>query len=761
MHTTFASSIRGFSRFLPAAGRRGGASPARALKLGIMAILAGIAAGVPGAAHAQTLDCARAAKVVSVLLKSHFSIQTFDDELSQRMFDQYLKILDPGKVYFTAADFKELKDKYEKSFDDYIGKENCEPVSEIMKRFNRRFDETLPVIAKMIDMDHDFKVDEYMVVDRKEIDWAGTADEISDRWRKRIKYQVLQQRNAKEDIKKIREKLHKRFQLQAKRNNERTTSDMYGIFLDAAAVSLDPHSDYFTEDEIEEFRINNRLSLEGIGAVLGSEDGFTTIQSLVPGGAAARTGKLKEKDKIIAVAQGSGPMVNVFDMDLREVVRFIRGPRGSEVRLQIRREEESGVTNFEVPVIREQIQLEERAARSFVYDLKAKDREGKEKSYKVGLIDLPSFYFDFQGRQNKKTDFRSSSEDVKKQIESLKKRKVDAIAIDLRSNGGGALEESIKIAGFFIESGPVVQVKGLEGEPYVYSDEDPELLYDGPLIVMINRNSASASEIFAGAIKDYNRGLIVGDSHTFGKGTVQNVSEIPGLPGSIKITIQKFYRPLGASTQLEGVPSDIVLPSIFDELEIGEKYYDYALDFSRVGAAEVKDYKETGSLVEGIRKASEARVGKNPLFGEVKDAIDKYRAGKAERSRISLREGADKPEDEAGIDEDEEASSSRSKDAEVQRIDLINKDAYVQEAMMIAGDYVNALAKSPLPASYRLPDVKEDNKVASKEAGGKAETANDGKAADKAGNPKKSGDGDKGPDVKSTEKKKEGPKHID
>ncbi len=662
---------------------------------------------------AQSLDCARSSQVVAVLLKHHFSIQTFDDELSQRMFDQYLKILDPGKLYFIKADFDEFAGKYEKKFDDFLGKNQCEPVTEIMKRFNRRFDEVMPVISKLIDSEHDFTIDEHMVIDRKDLAWGIDATELKDRWRKRIKFLHLQLKNAGDDPKKIREKLHKRFQLQAKRNNERTTSDMYGIFLDAAATSLDPHSDYFTEDEIEEFRIGNRLSLEGIGAVLNSEDGFTTIQSLVPGGAAARTGKLKDKDKIIAVAQGEGTPVDVIDMDVREVVKLIRGPRGTEVRLTIVREEKAGVSKFVVPVTREQIELEDKAARSFVYNVNAKNREGKIEVRKIGVIDLPSFYFDFQGRQDKKKGYKSSSEDVKREITKLKEQKVDAIVVDLRSNGGGALEESIKIAGFFIESGPVVQVKGLEGEPYVYSDDDEAILYDGPLIVMINKQSASASEIFAGAIKDHNRGVIIGDSHTFGKGTVQNVSEIPGQPGSIKITIQKFYMPLGASTQLEGVPADIVLPSILEELEIGEKYQDYALDFSRVTAAKVKDYKMVGALVEPLKVATQSRITQNKKFVEIQDEITKYKASKLERSRVSLKEGADQTSEEEK-QETEALAERQKKDPEVERVELLNRDAYLQEALLIASDYQSLLQKQPTPISYELPDVKEEAKIAEK-----------------------------------------------
>ncbi|MCX6119813.1 MAG: S41 family peptidase, partial [Proteobacteria bacterium] len=519
------------------------------------------------------LDCQQVRLLTQLYyLKIHFGYSDFNDELSKRSLDLLIRAWDPGKLYFLQSDVERFEAAYQTKIDDLVNQANCKFITDIVETYGKRFEEQNRNIDKILEMTHDFSVDEYMEVDRKKIAWAKTSDELADRWRKRLKFQVKGLSETIKEPAKIKEKMKKRIELTRKRHAETTQGQVFGIFLNSFAMALDPHSDYMGPDELEDFRINTRLSLEGIGAVLRSEEGFTTIQSLVPGGAAAQSGQIKVDDKIVAVAQAAEAPVDVIDMDLRDVVKLIRGKENTEVRLTIVREEKGVNVKLVVPLKRQKVQLTDRAAKSKLHEVEFMDGSVK-KTAKIGVIVLPSFYMDFEGREKKQKNFRSSSTDMLREIESLKAKGVEYIVVDLRNNGGGSLDESVKVTGLFIPKGPVVQVRGNDGSPTVLDDRDPAVAWDGPLAVMINRQSASASEIFAGAIQDYGRGIIIGDSHTFGKGTVQNMNDISEKLGAVKVTISKFYRPSGSSTQLKGVESDIVLPDLMDEIEMGEKFY--------------------------------------------------------------------------------------------------------------------------------------------------------------------------------------------
>ena len=648
----------------------------------------------------MALNCQQVKLLTGVYFKMHFSQHTFDNELSEKTLDSFIKSWDPGKIYFLQADVDNFKTKYSTKLDDMIQKDDCSVIDSIVDVYSKRFQERQKTIAKFVDSKFDFTVDEYMNIDRKKMKWAKTVEEIEDRWRKRIKFSAMQLNNTVKDIPKVREKLKKRYELALKRHNDLTSDDAYSAFLNAFSNSLDPHSTYLDAETLEDFRISTRLSLEGIGAVLRTEDGITTIQSVVPGGAAAKTKKVKAEDKIIAVAQGEEPPVDVIDMDLREVVKLIRGTGGTEVRLTIVREVAGDTKQVLIPIIREKIQLQDRAAKSFVHDVDV-DIKGKKIKLKIGVIDLPSFYMDFEGRQNRESNFKSSSADMKREILALNKQKVDGIVVDLRSNGGGALDESITIAGLFFDEGPVVQIKDKRGTIYVQNDEDGKTFYDGPLVVMINRQSASASEIFAGAIQDYKRGLIVGDDHTFGKGTVQNLNDIDEKLGAIKVTISNFYRPSGASTQLKGVSSDIKLPSILDEYDIGEKFYDYALPWEKIKASKYKQNDVVTQYIAKLEKLSTERIIKNKDFDEVREAIAKFKKNEEERSRVSLSEA---PKTKDGPDiavEDEDFDGTEHN---------LAKDLNLQETLRITADYVRMLKKQPT-GIIDLPEVK-DMKIA-------------------------------------------------
>ncbi len=646
------------------------------------------------ATSAHALTCHEVRQLTAHYLRLHHSYNNFDDELSRRTLDSFVKAWDPGKVYFLAADIEVFKNKYATRLDDMINAANCSAIEFIANTYSKRFRERQVQINKLIAKKYDFTKEEFLTIDRKKLRFAKTTEELTERWRKRIKFQFLQLNGTIKDVKTVREKLVKRYKIATKRHNELTSDDLYGMFLDAFSNSLDPHSDYLPPEALEDFRIQTRLSLEGIGAVLRSEDGFTTIQSLVPGGAAYKTGKVEIDDKIVSVGEGEKPPVDVIDMDLREVVKLIRGPRGTEVRLSIVRQKGGEAKKIIVPIIREKVQLKDRAAKSYVFEVPVPKSKNK---YHIGVIDLPSFYMDFEGRHARKANFKSSSVDMLKEIKKLKsgKKKVDAIIVDLRSNGGGSLEESIKVAGLFIDKGPVVQTKGINNTPYVQNDEDSRTHYDGPLLLLIDRQSASASEIFAGAIKDYERGLIVGDHHTFGKGTVQNLSDLSPRLGAIKVTISKFYRPSGASTQLKGVESDIMLPSVADSFEIGEKHYDYALEWEKIKPVRHRNYNMVQPYLAQLKQASDKRVKVSKGFQEVKDSIAKFDAKKEERSRVSLRQ---KTKEELVKEEKEK----KKDEEEIKRDEFGNplpdfsKDVYLKEALHIAVDYSRLLKRKKI-----------------------------------------------------------------
>ena len=705
---------------------------ARGLVTGLKGAVLSLLALSAFAADGLALNCQQTRQLVGVYLKMHFSHHEFDAELSHRTLDNLIKSWDSGKVYFLKSDVKEFEDKYAAKLNELIMDADCRPIEQLAKTFAKRFNERQKMINDWIGAKHDFKVDESMLIDRKKMDYAATTEEVSDRWRQRVKFQLLQLKGTLKDMDKAKEKLHKRYVLAEKRQNELTSDDMYTIFLNSFSLALDPHSEYMSPESLEDFRISTRLSLEGIGAVLRSEDGFTTIQSLVPGGAAANTGKVKANDKIIAVAQGEEPPVDVIDMDLREVVKQIRGAHGTEVRLTLVREDTGKTTQLIVPIIREQIQLKDRAAKSAVYPLTINEPDGSTKQIKVGVIDLPSFYMDFEGRQNHEKGYKSSSVDMLNEVNKLKKAGVDAMVVDLRSNGGGSLDESIDIAGLFFDKGPVVQIKDTRGTVFVQKDEDGKTAYAGPLLVMINRQSASASEIFAGAIQDYQRGLIIGDTHTFGKGTVQNLNDIDEKLGAIKVTISKFYRPSGSSTQLKGVESDIVLPDLMDDYEIGEKHYDYALPWEKIPSSDYKAFSQvTPEIIKPLKEASKVRVAKDKGYEKIFAAIKEYKSSEEQRSKVSLKEepgdGKADPKKDA---KDKTFAKSDKKEGKAKKSDAKDKkkspddddedgdkaplaeDFQLQEALRIAADYSQMLSKKPLPKNIVILQLDKASNVA-------------------------------------------------
>ncbi len=658
-----------------------------------------------------SLNCMSTGELQKYYLRYHLSIHNFDSELSKRMFSNMVKYWDPGKMYFLQGDIDALQKKHEASLSQIVTAKSCQGIDDIFNIYAKRVAEVYEKIDQMIQAEKfDFTTDEKMNLDRKNLPYPKTLEESWGRWRQRVKFQYLQLKKSIKTDAEIRKKLKHRYELAKKRQKELTSKEIYEAALDSFASALDPHTNYMPPVQMEEFKIATSLSLQGIGALLRYEDGFTYVQSLVPGGVAQKSGLIKPDDRIDAVAQGKGNKlkdnnaaapVDVIDMDLKDVVKLIRGPKGTEVRLTIRRQDKEIIA----PLIRDSIQLEDSAAKLQLYEVETKEKAKPSRMLKVAVIDLPSFYMDFDGRQAHKKDFRSSSRDVEALLKKVAGQKIDAVVLDIRLNGGGSLDEAINVSGKFLGSGPMVQTKAATGQPYVSQYEGPAI-YTGPLVVIIDRQSASASEILAGAIKDYMRGIVVGSKHTFGKGTVQVLNDLSdgerdaaqGLHaktgeqlGAVKITMSKFYRPHGESTQLRGVTSDIVLPNVSDHGEMGEEFYDNPLPWEQVAPAAHKNYNMVSSdIINTLQKTSVERVSKSKEFKEIQDAIVEYEKNKTDRYLVSLKEKTKK--ELAEEEKKQKEAEKKYKDATASTVD---NDAILREAVQVAADYSCLLGKVP------------------------------------------------------------------
>ncbi len=669
----------------------------------------------------------------------HYEADVFDDELSQRTLDNFIKTLDPGKLYFLESDVEGLRDSYGTRLDDLARASSCSALNAVLGSYANRFTKRQPTIRKWIDAAHDFSIDESLEIDRKKREFATDETVMEERWRRRIKYQLLNLKQTLGEIGEAREKLHKRYDLGEKYLSELDSMEIASIFLNAFSTALDPHSSYYSPDALEDFRIATSLSLEGIGAVLRSEYGMTKVQKLMPGGPAEKSGLLKVNDKIITVTQADGESVDVIDMKLRDVVKHIRGQRGTEVLLTVVREEMDKTVRKEIPIVRDKIVIKDGEAKAYTYPVQVHEDPNNPRQYLIGVIRLPSFYIDFSGRKNGETDYKSCSADVRRLIEKLKDEEIDAVVMDIRNNSGGSLDEAVAIAGLFFDRGPVVQVENTGGGKQVLADTDSATYYDGPLMVLINRNSASSSEIFSGAIQDYGRGIIVGDSHTFGKGTVQNVREVRnGELGAIKVTISQFFRPGGSSTQLRGVLSDIVLPDIVDEYKVGEKFYDYALPWKKIEEASFARFNLVDNWLEPLRAASESRVQADPDFHKIMEDINEFRAKEATRTLVSLKEEEKEDEEEhpdspllaeesleTGEDEDvngddalvTENDLGEETEAVIEEEEVVadedakpslEKDSHLRETLAVIADYLQVLQKKEL-AEVSYPELEDIN----------------------------------------------------
>ncbi len=519
--------------------------------------------------------------VVELLKRHHYSKPPLDDKRSEIIYQSYLKLLDPARSYFLASDIAEF-DKWRFQFDDFLKSGDLQPGFTIYKRYldriKSRLDFAIAQLNKGVDK-IDLTTHETLLVDRKDAPWPKNEAELDDLWRKRVKDEVLRLKIAGKDPAKIQETLTKRYKNQLARLGQTRSEDIFQAYLNTFAMSYDPHTNYLSPDSAENFDINMSLSLEGIGAVLQSDNDNVKIVRLVPAGPAAKTKQVATADKIIGVAQGDKEMVDVIGWRLDEVVKLIRGPKGSVVRLEIipASNAPSDQTTKIVSITREAVKLEEQAAKKSILHL---NQDGKD--YKLGVIEIPAFYLDFKAYRAGDPEYKSTTRDVKKLLTELQSEKVDGVVIDLRNNGGGSLQEATELTSLFIDKGPTVLVRNADGKVDVLEDENSGAFYKGPMALLVNRLSASASEIFAGAMQDYHRALIIG-GQTFGKGTVQTIQ--PLNHGELKLTLAKFYRVSGQSTQHQGVLPDIAYPSIIDTKEIGESALPEAMTYDTIKPA--------------------------------------------------------------------------------------------------------------------------------------------------------------------------------
>ena len=659
-----------------------------------------------------------AVSLLEELETKHYRAVEVDDNFSSAIFDSLIDTLDGSHSYFLRSDIDELS-KFRYTLDDSLKSGSVEPGFEIYNTYYKRVLERLIYAINRIENNipqMDFSVDEYIQLDREDAPYAESIADLDEIWRLRIKNSVLSLRLTGDDDEEIKDKLSKRYRNQLSQVLKTNERDIFQTFLSTVAKTVDPHTAYFSPRDSENFNMGLSLSLQGIGAQLTTEDEYTKIVELIKGGPAERGEELKQGDRIIGIGQGvDGEIQDVVGMRLDDVVAQIRGEKGTVVRLSVIPADAVSESSAQtISITRDTVKLEDQSAKKEIIELSYNERE-----YKIGVIDLPTFYFDFEAASRGEEDFKSSTRDVKILLEELKEEGVDGVVVDLRNNGGGSLGEANQLVGLFIETGATVQIRysGIRnGFTRPFGDNDPEVAYTGPLAVLVNRTSASASEIFAGAIQDYQRGIVLG-GQTFGKGTVQEI--IPMDYGQVKLTRSKFYRISGESTQHRGVIPDITFPDFYDAYDdIGESSLDGALPWDTVRPVEYRAYHPIQAAIPELKSLHEERAKISPDFNYLLGQIERTRELR-EREEISLnevvvkqeREDARKEEFEAenmrralkGLpleewveDEDIDEDSLASSDSEViepeeneEDSELEEDDPLILESGRILADYIN------------------------------------------------------------------------
>ncbi len=567
----------------------------------------------------------------------HYHRDDFNGDMSSRIFEQYLRLLDGNRLYFTAADIADLE-RYREHLYDALRSADLEPAFDIFNRYVRRVDERTSFALELLEQGFDFTADEEYQFDRSELPWAADRAELDEIWRKRVKNDWLLLTLADQEDEDIAETLSQRYSNLNRRINEFNSEDVFQFFMNAYTRSIEPHSAYMGPRSVDNFEISMRLSLDGIGAMLQRETEYTTVMEIVPGGPADLDGRLQAGDRIVGVAQGDEEMVEVIGWRLDDVVSLIRGERETVVRLRVLPSETglSGPTR-EIDITRDQVRLEEQAASRDILEVPFGDE-----TLRIGVVRVPVFYVDFQGRARNEPNYRSSTRDVRRLINEMKAEGgIDGLVVDLRGNGGGALLEATTMTGLFIDEGPVVQVRDSQGRVTLERDREPGMAWNGPLGVLVDRRSASASEIFAAAIQDYGRGVIIGET-TFGKGTVQNLINLDEFSrsenarlGQIKLTMAQFYRIAGGSTQSRGVIPDIVLPTAGDPADFGESALEFALPWGEIDPTEFEPVADLTALIETARERHESRLVEDEEFVRLLEDLSEWEANR-DRSTVSL-----------------------------------------------------------------------------------------------------------------------------
>ncbi|WP_066014250.1 carboxy terminal-processing peptidase [Endozoicomonas atrinae] len=640
--------------------------------------------------------------VVQLLSRSHYRKIPLDQDNMEKVFDRYLDRLDPNRSFFLQSDIQEFE-PYRKKLGDSLKSGDLNPAFAIFNRYRERAEERARFMLKQLDLgikDLNLKKNEELVIERKDEPWLTNKQAQQQLWVKQLKDSVLSQKLNNKTDEEIINQLRRRNTNLLRRLHQSKSEDAFQTYINAFAGIYDPHTQYFSPQTAENFDINMSLSLEGIGAVLSAEDEYTKVVSVVPGGPAEKAGQLKPGDKIVSVGQGKkGNLEDVVGMRLDDVVKLIRGAKHTLVRLEIIPGSSKDSSTRVYEIVRDRVKLEEQDAASKIIEVPMNGKNSR-----IGVIELPTFYIDFKAAQAGDPDYKSTTRDVRRLLEKLKKEKVDGLIIDLRGNGGGSLQEANELTGLFIDKGPTVVVRNNRGRSERQEDPDSEQLYDGPMVVMIDRLSASASEIFAGAMQDYGRALIVG-SQSYGKGTVQSIQ--PLNHGQLKLTLAKFYRVSGQSTQNRGVIPDIIFPSLYDGRDIGEDTLPDALPWDNISPVSYRPYANFSPYLPELQKKHEYRTRKNADFvylHEMKDYFEHYENQKKvslnqERrelelqtmrsQRLAIENRLRKSRGQPLLNNLDELEEINNQELEQKKKDK-EPDAFLQEAGVILTDMVKA-----------------------------------------------------------------------
>jgi carboxyl-terminal processing protease len=695
----------------------------RSLALCTILFAAALVASQAPASSRETV----AMSVGRLLEEGQYTRQKLNEEVSKKFLQTYLEMLDFSHLFFTQQDVDEVTAKYgnEMAGDILLG--TLKPGYEIYALYTKRVDERVAKIKELLKQPIDFKSNATVELSRQKAPWPKDEAEADQLWRGRIANELLQEHLSEHPIEPAPQLVSRRYDRLARNVHEQDKDEQMKLYLDALAQAYDPHSEYLSKADMKNFSINMGLSLVGIGAMLRSEDGYAKIESLVAGGPAQTDGRLKVGDRITAVAQGPADYVDVREMRLDKVVEMIRGKKGTRVRLLVIPSDGTDPSRRKnVELVRDEIKLKDQEARADI--IIRKDENGEP--IKLGWLTLPSFYADMDKHQ------KSTTRDVLALLKRLKKENIAGLVVDLRKNGGGSLEEALSLTGLFLKSGPIVQTKDYNGTTRISSDPDSGIAYSGPLVVLTSRQSASASEIFAAALQDYGRAVVVGDKDTFGKGTVQTILPISRFAsllgshsdedGALKLTIQKFYRVAGGSTQLHGVASDIVLPSLSDLPEFGEGALKNALPYDEVAKAKYTKWSDNHSLfIDQLRRRSEERVKGDPEFRYVMEDMDRLRH-KIDENRISLNEDVRKKE----IADDKVRKETRSKERlarnqeepQIYRVTLDTVDKPNLQLIMYPGKLAEAKKNGTVPKADSDAAVDADSDLIDGDATGDGDT---------------------------------------